>query len=78
MATGIIEAVAKDFFDSKVTMSIYEQPQEEERTGKLEHVVFLMTQISEVQRHEEDGGDKREEEDTAVSGITQHYITSLY
>ncbi|XP_072526998.1 guanylate cyclase soluble subunit beta-2 [Salminus brasiliensis] len=44
---GIIEAVAKDFFGSKVTMTILEQPEEEERTGKKEHVIFLMTQTSE-------------------------------
>ncbi|XP_066514282.1 guanylate cyclase soluble subunit beta-2-like [Hoplias malabaricus] len=44
---GIIEAVAKDFFGSKVTMTILEQPEEEERTGKKEHVIFLMTQINE-------------------------------
>ncbi|KAK7893582.1 hypothetical protein WMY93_022734 [Mugilogobius chulae] len=39
---GIIEAVAKDFFDSGVRMVVLEQTEEEQRTGKLEHVVFLV------------------------------------
>ncbi|XP_030058266.1 guanylate cyclase soluble subunit beta-2-like [Microcaecilia unicolor] len=41
---GIIESVAKDFFDSDVTMEILNQTEEEERTGKKEHVVFLVLQ----------------------------------
>ncbi|KAM6972872.1 guanylate cyclase soluble subunit beta-2-like [Aplochiton taeniatus] len=41
---GIIGAVAKDFFNSEVTMAIVDQVEEEERTGKKEHVVFLVTQ----------------------------------
>uniref|UniRef100_A0A8C5CLL0 guanylate cyclase n=1 Tax=Gadus morhua TaxID=8049 RepID=A0A8C5CLL0_GADMO len=41
---GIIEAVAKDFFDSEVTMTILNQSEEDERTGKKEHVVFLVKQ----------------------------------
>nr|XP_010980728.2 guanylate cyclase soluble subunit beta-2-like [Camelus dromedarius] len=43
---GIIEAVAKDFFDIDVTMDILDMSQEEERTGKKEHVVFLIEQKS--------------------------------
>ncbi|XP_030638734.1 guanylate cyclase soluble subunit beta-2 [Chanos chanos] len=43
---GIIEAVAKDFFDSEVTMTILNQSEEDERTGKKEHVVFLVVQRS--------------------------------
>ncbi|XP_016042961.2 guanylate cyclase soluble subunit beta-2-like [Erinaceus europaeus] len=43
---GIIEAVAKDFFDSDVTMEILDMNKEEERTGKKEHVVFLIVQKS--------------------------------
>ncbi|KAJ8397940.1 hypothetical protein AAFF_G00432870 [Aldrovandia affinis] len=39
---GIIEAVAKDFFDSTVDMTILNQ--EDEHTGKREHVVFLVVQ----------------------------------
>ncbi|KAJ0062416.1 hypothetical protein NL108_011024, partial [Boleophthalmus pectinirostris] len=38
---GIIGAVAKDFFDSSVRMVVLEQTEEEQRTGKQEHVVFL-------------------------------------
>ncbi|CAL8309243.1 unnamed protein product [Merluccius merluccius] len=41
---GIIEAVARDFFNSEVTMTVLNQSEEDERTGKKEHVVFLVTQ----------------------------------
>ncbi|ELW72326.1 Guanylate cyclase soluble subunit beta-2 [Tupaia chinensis] len=41
---GIIEAVAKDFFDIEVTMDILDMNEEVERTGKKEHVVFLVVQ----------------------------------
>ncbi|KAM7321440.1 hypothetical protein ACRRTK_019532 [Alexandromys fortis] len=41
---GIIEAVAKDFFDTDVAMSILDMNEELERTGKKEHVVFLVVQ----------------------------------
>ncbi|XP_054385320.2 guanylate cyclase soluble subunit beta-2 [Pongo abelii] len=41
---GIIEAVAKDFFDINVTMDILDMNEEVERTGKKEHVVFLIVQ----------------------------------
>uniref|UniRef100_A0A3P9CHD3 guanylate cyclase n=2 Tax=Haplochromini TaxID=319058 RepID=A0A3P9CHD3_9CICH len=39
---GIIGAVAKDFFNSEITMEIVNQLEELERTGKKEHVVFLV------------------------------------
>ncbi|KAK0143322.1 Guanylate cyclase soluble subunit beta-2 [Merluccius polli] len=41
---GIIKAVARDFFNSEVTMTVLNQSEEDERTGKKEHVVFLVTQ----------------------------------
>ncbi|MEE6472281.1 hypothetical protein FKM82_009566 [Ascaphus truei] len=41
---GIIECVAKDFFNSDVTMQIIYQSQEKERTGKKEHVIFEVLQ----------------------------------
>lgn len=41
---GIIAAVAKDFFDSDVTMEVVNQLEELERTGKKEHVVFLVSE----------------------------------
>ncbi|EHB09859.1 Guanylate cyclase soluble subunit beta-2 [Heterocephalus glaber] len=41
---GIIEAVAKDFFDIDVTMDILDMNEEVERTGKKEHAVFLVVQ----------------------------------
>ncbi|KAJ3583287.1 hypothetical protein NHX12_029502 [Muraenolepis orangiensis] len=34
----------QDFFDSEVTMTILNQSEEDERTGKKEHVVFLVKQ----------------------------------
>ncbi|XP_056591473.1 guanylate cyclase soluble subunit beta-2 [Triplophysa dalaica] len=68
---GIIEAVAKDFFDSEVTMTILNQSEEEERTGKKEHVVFHMLQKEKVsrrkaqtiQKDEETGVDRKENEE---------------
>uniref|UniRef100_H3BCR9 guanylate cyclase n=1 Tax=Latimeria chalumnae TaxID=7897 RepID=H3BCR9_LATCH len=39
---GIIGAVAIDFFNSEISMEIVNQMEEEERTGKKEHVVFLV------------------------------------
>ena len=33
-----------DFFDSEVSMTILNQSEEDERTGKKEHVVFLVSQ----------------------------------
>lgn len=41
---GIIAAAAKDFFDSDVTMEVVNQLEEQERTGKKEHVVFLVSE----------------------------------
>ncbi|XP_030008891.1 guanylate cyclase soluble subunit beta-2 [Sphaeramia orbicularis] len=43
---GIIEAVAKDFFDIKVNMTVLSQSEEDERTGKKEHVVFRVKLIN--------------------------------
>lgn len=36
--------MAKDFFDTDVAMSILDMNEEVERTGKKEHVVFLVVQ----------------------------------
>ncbi|XP_035533921.1 guanylate cyclase soluble subunit beta-2-like [Morone saxatilis] len=48
LATGIMEAVAREFFDSKVTMVVLNQSEEDERTGKKEHVVFLVKQTNQA------------------------------
>ncbi|XP_013922052.1 PREDICTED: guanylate cyclase soluble subunit beta-2-like [Thamnophis sirtalis] len=48
---GIIEAVARDFFDCEVSLEILEQNIEEERTGKKEHVVFFILQTNETVKH---------------------------
>lgn len=50
---GIIAAVAKDFFDSDVTMEVINQLEELERTGKKEHVVFLVSEQPRA-RHRKD------------------------
>ncbi|XP_015284774.1 PREDICTED: guanylate cyclase soluble subunit beta-2-like [Gekko japonicus] len=54
---GILEAVARDFFDSNVTLKILNQNVEEERTGKKEHVVFCL--------HNEERGKNEIEERTS-------------
>ncbi|XP_053316985.1 guanylate cyclase soluble subunit beta-2-like [Spea bombifrons] len=41
---GIMGAVAMDFFKTEISMEIVSQIDEEERTGKKEHIVFLVTQ----------------------------------
>ncbi|KAL2096341.1 hypothetical protein ACEWY4_008489 [Coilia grayii] len=43
---GIIGAVARDFFKSTISMEIVTQTEEVERTGKREHVIFLVTQTA--------------------------------
>ncbi|XP_043926708.1 guanylate cyclase soluble subunit beta-2-like [Protopterus annectens] len=43
---GILGAVAMDFFNSEISMEIVNQVEEEHRTGKKEHVVFLVIQKS--------------------------------
>lgn len=42
--SGIIGAAALDFFNIEISMEIVNQAEEEERTGKKEHIVFLVTQ----------------------------------
>lgn len=42
--SGIIGAAALDFFNTDISMEIVNQTEEEERTGKKEHIVFLVTQ----------------------------------
>uniref|UniRef100_A0A3B4VGF4 guanylate cyclase n=1 Tax=Seriola dumerili TaxID=41447 RepID=A0A3B4VGF4_SERDU len=55
---GIIGAVAKDFFNSDITMEIVNQLEELERTGKKEHVVFLVTQWPAVAARSSAGSSK--------------------
>ncbi|XP_063298577.1 guanylate cyclase soluble subunit beta-2-like [Pelobates fuscus] len=45
---GIMGAVAMDFFKTEISMKIISQSDEEERTGKKEHIVFLVTQRSAI------------------------------
>ncbi|XP_043747757.1 guanylate cyclase soluble subunit beta-2-like isoform X4 [Cervus elaphus] len=67
---GIIEAVAKDFFDTDMTMDILDVNQEEERMGKKEHVVFLIVQKSHGQmrrakpKGSQDGQDSQRDQET--------------
>ncbi|KAG8135968.1 hypothetical protein E2320_008952, partial [Naja naja] len=46
----IIGAAALDFFNTEISMEIINQTEEEERTGKKEHIVFLVTQKPELER----------------------------
>lgn len=60
--------MAKDFFDIDVAMNILDMNQETERTGKKEHVVFLIVQKShrQMRRAEprlQDGQDLRRDEE---------------
>lgn len=41
---GVIGAIAKDLFDSDITMEVVNQQEEVERTGKKEHVVFMVAE----------------------------------
>ncbi|XP_051957076.1 guanylate cyclase soluble subunit beta-2 [Xyrauchen texanus] len=63
---GIIEAVAKDFFDSEVTMTILNQTEEDERTGKKEHVVFHMLQKDKVSKRKSHPRQKVNEKEIEV------------
>uniref|UniRef100_A0A8C6XI36 guanylate cyclase n=1 Tax=Naja naja TaxID=35670 RepID=A0A8C6XI36_NAJNA len=70
---GIIEAVARDFFDCEVSLEILEQNVEEERTGKKEHVVFCILQTDEIVKKEaistcEDGSQEGKEEHQELHG----------
>ncbi|XP_012860528.2 guanylate cyclase soluble subunit beta-2-like [Echinops telfairi] len=60
---GILEAVAEDFFDIDVTMDILDMNKEEERTGKREHVVFLVVQKPhrQMRRAKPDGSQEGQE-----------------
>ncbi|XP_051799315.1 guanylate cyclase soluble subunit beta-2 [Acanthochromis polyacanthus] len=53
---GIMEAVAREFFDSNVSMEVLNQCEEDERTGKKEHVVFLVKQTSKTSDREKTSG----------------------
>ncbi|XP_073525964.1 guanylate cyclase soluble subunit beta-2-like [Phyllobates terribilis] len=73
---GIIESVAKDFFNSEVTMRIIYQTEERERTGKREHVIFEVFQKSEGHKKsikpKEKMDDKEEPyQDQAHGGVKQ-------
>ncbi|KAI4581364.1 hypothetical protein MJG53_009807 [Ovis ammon polii x Ovis aries] len=85
---GIIEAVAKDFFDTDVTVDILDVNQEEERTGKKEHVVFLVVQKSHGQmrrakpkgsQDSQDSQRGRETPEAAFLRIKEKYLSvSIY
>lgn len=65
--------MAKDFFDTDMTMDILDVNQEEERTGKKEHVVFLIVQKSHGQmrrakpKGSQDGQDSQRDQE--VPGV---------
>uniref|UniRef100_A0A8C6DW82 guanylate cyclase n=1 Tax=Moschus moschiferus TaxID=68415 RepID=A0A8C6DW82_MOSMO len=78
---GIIEAVAKDFFDTDVTMDILDMNQEEERTGKKEHVVFLIVQKSHRQmrrakpKGSQDSQDSQRDQEAAFLRMKEKYLS---
>ncbi|XP_019506374.1 PREDICTED: guanylate cyclase soluble subunit beta-2-like [Hipposideros armiger] len=83
---GIIEAVAKDFFNMDVAMDILDMNKEVERTGKKEHVVFLIVQKSHRQIRKaklnrlQDSQDTRRDEELRVkqAGVNiQKYVPGL-
>uniref|UniRef100_A0AAY4BWR3 guanylate cyclase n=1 Tax=Denticeps clupeoides TaxID=299321 RepID=A0AAY4BWR3_9TELE len=78
---GIIEAVAKDFFDSEVDMTILNQSEENERTGQKEHVVFLVVQRSlkskKRLKQKDSTEDIQGEENRQVNTKLQQRYTSL-
>ncbi|XP_066478634.1 LOW QUALITY PROTEIN: guanylate cyclase soluble subunit beta-2-like [Tiliqua scincoides] len=55
---GILEAVARDFFNSEVTLEILHQNVEEERTGKKEHVVFSISEKNEEAKSKEGNSER--------------------
>ncbi|XP_028856879.1 guanylate cyclase soluble subunit beta-2-like isoform X2 [Denticeps clupeoides] len=64
---GIMGAVARDFFNSTVRMEVVSQAQEEQRTGKKEHVVFRVDQtFNPADRSQEKGGSSRRNQWDAV------------
>uniref|UniRef100_G3TH89 guanylate cyclase n=1 Tax=Loxodonta africana TaxID=9785 RepID=G3TH89_LOXAF len=60
---GIIKAVAQDFFDIDVNMEILDINEEEERTGKKEHIVFLVVQKTYRQMRRANPGRSQEGQD---------------
>ncbi|XP_054975617.1 guanylate cyclase soluble subunit beta-2-like [Sorex araneus] len=77
---GIIEAVAKDFFNIDVTMDILDMSKEEERTGKKEHVVFLVLQkshrqITKAKRNSQDIQRDREALEAAFLRMKEKYLS---
>uniref|UniRef100_A0A8C6XGR8 guanylate cyclase n=1 Tax=Naja naja TaxID=35670 RepID=A0A8C6XGR8_NAJNA len=79
---GIIEAVARDFFDCEVSLEILEQNVEEERTGKKEHVVFCILQTDEIVKKEaistcEDGSQEGKEV-CSIGGNLLHTFEPLF
>ncbi|XP_071758230.2 guanylate cyclase soluble subunit beta-2 [Centroberyx gerrardi] len=66
---GIMEMVAREFFDSEVTMAVLDQS-EDEQTGNKEHVVFLVQQSNRAgkTRHQDHVRDRRE---TTLRGMRE-------
>nr|XP_056712866.1 guanylate cyclase soluble subunit beta-2-like [Euleptes europaea] len=67
---GILEAVARDFFDSNVTLEILNQNIEEERTGKKEHVVFSLHNDERAKNKIEERTSKDSQNDKEVQKVT--------
>lgn len=71
---GIIEAVASEFFDNEVTMVVLNQSEDDKRTGKKEHVVFLVKQINKAFKT----GDQDDSNDRGVGDCRFLCMVSFY
>ncbi|XP_008323106.1 guanylate cyclase soluble subunit beta-2 [Cynoglossus semilaevis] len=60
---GIMEAVGRDLFHSTVTLVVLNQSEEDERTGKKEHVVFLVKQTKQTSESTEQRGDSEHKQE---------------
>uniref|UniRef100_A0A3Q0QVM3 guanylate cyclase n=1 Tax=Amphilophus citrinellus TaxID=61819 RepID=A0A3Q0QVM3_AMPCI len=74
---GIIGAVAKDFFNSEITMEIVNQLEEVERTGKKEHVVFLVSSKTDIKPWS-NGLFSKAAKRNHTHHITVHAVLSLF
>lgn len=62
-----MEAVGRDLFHSTVTLVVLNQSEEDERTGKKEHVVFLVKQTKQTSESTEQRGDSEHKQASGQS-----------
>lgn len=69
-----MEAVASEFFDSEVTLVVLNQSEDGKRTGKKEHVVFLVKQNNKAFKT----GDQGDSSDKGVGHCRWMCMVSFY